>query len=55
MARYGNKLRSKKELVRQIKELEAEHGAIALLYSARDERHDQAVALRQLIKGAHSS
>ena len=55
VARYGKELSNKKELMRQIKELEAEHGAITLLYSARDERHNQAVALRQFIKGAHSS
>ena len=55
VARYGKELSNKKEPMRQIKELEAEHGTITLLYSARDERHNQAVALRQFIKGAHSS
>jgi uncharacterized protein YeaO (DUF488 family) len=54
-AKYGQELSNKKELMRQIKELEAEHGTITLLYSARDEQHNQAIALRQFIKGAHFS
>jgi uncharacterized protein YeaO (DUF488 family) len=54
-ARYGKELSKKKELMRQIKQLELEHGTITLLYSARDERHNQAVALRQFFKGVHHS
>ena len=53
-ARYGRELSDKRELVRQIQELEAEQGTMTLLYSARDEQHNQAVALRQFIKGAHT-
>jgi uncharacterized protein YeaO (DUF488 family) len=53
-ARYGKELSGKTKLVRQIKELETEHGVVTLLYSARDEQHNQAVVLRQFIEGAHS-
>jgi uncharacterized protein YeaO (DUF488 family) len=54
-ARYGRELSDKRELVRQIQELEAEQGTMTLLYSALDEQHNQAVALRQFILGSHSS
>jgi len=53
--KYRKELRGKKETVRQLKQLEAEHGTVTLLYSAHDEEHNQAVALSEFLKGARSS
>ena len=47
--RYRQELRKKSALIRQLKELEKEQHTITLLYSARDELHNQAVALRSLL------
>lgn len=54
-AKYGKELSGKKDLVRQLKKFEAEHGTVTLLFSAHDEEHNQAVALREFLKGARSS
>jgi uncharacterized protein YeaO (DUF488 family) len=54
-AKYRKELRGKKEMVHQLRQLEAEHGTITLLYSAHDEEHNQAVALSAFLKGARSS
>jgi uncharacterized protein YeaO (DUF488 family) len=54
-AKYRKELKGKKELVQQLRQLEAEHGTITLLYSAHDEEHNQAVALSAFLKGARSS
>ena len=40
------------DLLRQIKKLETDHGTVTLLYGAHDPLHNQAVALRQFLKGA---
>ncbi len=53
--KYRKELRGKKEIVRQFKKLEAEHGTVTLLYSAHDEEHNQAVALGEFLKGARAS
>jgi uncharacterized protein YeaO (DUF488 family) len=52
--KYRKELMRKKDLVRQIKTLEAENGSITLLYSAHDPLHNQAVALSRFLKGARS-
>jgi uncharacterized protein YeaO (DUF488 family) len=49
--RYRKELRAKSALVRQIKQLEKEHGTVTLIFSARDEEHNQAVALRAFLQG----
>jgi uncharacterized protein YeaO (DUF488 family) len=49
--RYEAELRTKKELVDKIKQEEKEHGTVTLLYSAKDEEHNQAVVLGILLKG----
>ena len=54
-AKYRRELRSKKEMVRQLKQLEAENGTVTLLYSAHDREHNQAVALCELLKGSRAS
>ena len=48
-ARYRAELREKPELLVLLKE-RAEHGPITLLYSARDVRFNQAVALSGILK-----
>jgi len=43
--RYRQELRVKSEVVARIKQLEKEHGVVTLVFSARDEEHNQAVVL----------
>lgn len=43
--RYENELKDKQELLHEIKQAEKEKGIVTLLYSAREEEHNQAVAL----------
>jgi uncharacterized protein YeaO (DUF488 family) len=43
--RYYEELRDKKHLIEQIRAIERERGIITLLYSAKDEKHNNAVAL----------
>lgn len=50
--KYQKELARKAELVRQIEQLEQDHGSVTLLYSAQDALHNQAVALRQFLQGA---
>ena len=45
MKRYENELKDKRELLREIKQAEKEKGTVTLLYSAREEKYNQAVAL----------
>ena len=47
--RYRQELRDKTNLARQIRQLEKENGAVTLLFSARDEERNQAVALRDFL------
>lgn len=54
-AKYRKELIAKKDLVQELKKLEAEHGTVTLLYSAHDEEHNQAVALREFLKGSLTS
>lgn len=52
--RYHAELKDKKELVAELKR-QANKGTVTLLYSAKDEQHNQAVALRSfLVKRAAS-
>ena len=54
VAKYRKELAGRKNLVQQIKKLEADHGGVTLLYSAHDPACNQAVVLRQFLKGARS-
>jgi uncharacterized protein YeaO (DUF488 family) len=47
--RYRLELREKSGLLAQIEQLEREHRVVTLIYSARDEQHNQAVVLRDLL------
>ena len=51
-AKYKRELASHKDLVRQIREIEKDRGKVTLLYGADDPEHNQAVVLRQVLKGA---
>ena len=53
-AKYRKELAGRKDLVQQLRKIEADHGDVTLLYSAHDTEHNQAVALRQIVKGARS-
>ena len=47
--RYRKELSSKKDLIKQLHELEEKYKTITLLYGARDREHNQAVVLEKLI------
>lgn len=47
--RYREELRKKTELIKQLHQLEQEHRKVTLVFSARDEQHNQAVALQGIL------
>lgn len=53
-SRYKAELRSKKALLKEIQKTEREKGTVTLLYAARDEERNNAVALRQLLRKRRS-
>jgi uncharacterized protein YeaO (DUF488 family) len=50
--KYGLELRKEPELILKIKQAEKEKGTLTLLYSAKDEEHNQAVALSTILREA---
>jgi len=50
--RYEKELKDKQELLRKMKQAEKEKGTVAILYSAKDEEHNQAVALAAFLQKA---
>jgi len=48
--RYKNELKDKKNLLVKIKEIENEKGTITLLYSAKEEKYNNAVALDDFLR-----
>ena len=48
--RYEKELKDKQELLRIIKQAEKENGIVTILYSAKDEEHNQAVALAAFLR-----
>jgi uncharacterized protein YeaO (DUF488 family) len=50
--KYGLELRKEPELILTIKQAEKEKGTVTLLYSAKDEEHNQAVALSAILREA---
>jgi len=48
--RYGVELQKEIGLAKQLKLLEKQHGTVTLVFSARDEQHNQAVALRAFLQ-----
>jgi uncharacterized protein YeaO (DUF488 family) len=53
-SRYEKELQSKKDLIYKIKNFEREKKTVTLLYSARDETHNQAIALSRVLQKATS-
>ncbi|MGB8490994.1 MAG: DUF488 family protein [Bacteroidales bacterium] len=51
--RYDRELEKRPEEVKKLKDLESKHGTLTLLYSARDEQHNNALALREFLLGHH--
>jgi uncharacterized protein YeaO (DUF488 family) len=49
-ARYRKELQKKDELIKEISQLKKKYRTVTLLYSARDELHNQAVALLAILK-----
>lgn len=47
--RYRKELSEEMELLRQIKELEKEHGQVTLLYAGKDEAHTHALVLMKML------
>lgn len=50
--RYEKELKDKQELLRKMKQAEKEKGTVTILYSAKDEEHNQAVALAAFLQKA---
>jgi uncharacterized protein YeaO (DUF488 family) len=48
--RYRRELRGKSQLTAQMRQLLRRHRAVTLLFSARDQQHNQAVALRAFFR-----
>lgn len=48
--KYKIELKHKKELIDKIKQIEKEKRNITLLYSAKDEKHNNAVVLQKILK-----
>jgi uncharacterized protein YeaO (DUF488 family) len=48
--RYRRELERKTELLAELKKMAKEHGTLTLLYGAKDEEHNDAVALADLLK-----
>jgi uncharacterized protein YeaO (DUF488 family) len=48
--KYREELKTKEELLEEIKQIEKEKGIITLLYSAKDEKYNQAVALNEVLQ-----
>jgi uncharacterized protein YeaO (DUF488 family) len=50
VSKYREELKNKKELIHKIKEIDKEKKIITLLYSARDQEHNNAIVLNQILK-----
>lgn len=48
--RYREELKKASAAVEQLRKVQKEHGTVTLVYSARDEKHNQAVALEKYLK-----
>ena len=49
--RYRSELAKKKDLLKEVKKLEREHGTVTLLYGRKDEKQNQAVLIAAALKG----
>jgi uncharacterized protein YeaO (DUF488 family) len=48
--RYRSELAKKKELLADLKKMSKEHGTLTLLFGARDEEHNEAIVLADVLK-----
>jgi len=48
--KYQEELKTKKDLLKQIKELEKKNKIITLVYSAKDEKRNNAVVLAEVLR-----
>ena len=48
--RYREELKKASAAVEQLRKVQKEHGTVTFVYSARDEKHNQAVALEKYLK-----
>lgn len=48
--KYQAELKSRKELLAELKKIEKEHGTLTLLFGARDPEHNQAVIIAEALK-----
>lgn len=49
-AKYQKEIASKKDLIDHIRKLEKEKGTITLIYSAKDTKHNNAIALKAILE-----
>ncbi|MGB8467629.1 MAG: DUF488 family protein [Candidatus Babeliales bacterium] len=47
---YVKELENKTDLLKQIKQLEKEHGTVTLVYGAKDTEHNNAVVLQKVLQ-----
>jgi uncharacterized protein YeaO (DUF488 family) len=48
--KYRRELEQQSHALKQIRKLEKEHGVVTLLYAAKDQRHNNAVALKKILQ-----
>jgi uncharacterized protein YeaO (DUF488 family) len=48
--KYRAELAKKRPLIEELRKMEKQHGTLTLLYGAKDEEHNQAVALAEVLK-----
>lgn len=48
--KYRTELKQTKELLAELKDMEKKHGTLTLLFGAKDEEHNQAVVLAEVVK-----
>ncbi|MEK6923032.1 MAG: DUF488 family protein [Nanoarchaeota archaeon] len=49
-SKYNNELRDTTELTNKVKQIEKEKKIVTLLYSAKDEKHNNAVVLKKILQ-----
>ena len=47
--RYKQELKSKKELLEELRDARRKHKTITLLYAAKDEKHNEAIIIKDLL------
>jgi uncharacterized protein YeaO (DUF488 family) len=47
---YRTELKKKKDLLKELRSMEKEHGTLTLLFGAKDKEHNQALVLAEVLK-----